>query len=86
MSYRDILNWYRSYDTVMERMTMVVHGMHDEEAVTLSMSQRGTIVEILREHLAGVRKGEIVYGGQDAQDEMADELETIIEIVNTPTS
>lgn len=54
------------------------------EAVPLTFAQRGTIVEELREVLAGAKEGVIVYGGRAEQDAKIAELEEIIEILNTP--
>lgn len=57
---------------------------NEEEAVVLTFTQRATIVEELREVLAGVREGAIVYGDRHEQDAKIEELEEIIERINTP--
>jgi len=56
----------------------------DEKAIRLTLSQRVTIVEELREVLAGAREGVIVYGNREEQDAKIAELEEIIELINTP--
>lgn len=59
-------------------------GVNDTEPVQLTFSQRATIVEELREVLAGAKEGAIVYGNADDQAAKITELEEIIEILNTP--
>lgn len=58
--------------------------MDDEEAVVLTFTQRATIVEELREVLADARSRRVVYGNHEEQEAKIEELEEIIELVNTP--
>lgn len=59
-------------------------GSHVEEAVLLTFAQRARIVEELREAIAGIREGVVVYGDAAEQERNIVELEEIVDILNTP--